>query len=153
MRRSSSCSPRRRSARTSAVLGRVPSSNARSPTCPGGAPACSWSLSTERWSAWSTFEHRDAERRGPGTESGEAELGYLFLPEAWGHGYATEACTAALGWFADALPGERVVLRTRVENDRAMRLAVRLGFTEVARYEEYGAAQWSGVWSPPAPSG
>ncbi|WP_030887781.1 MULTISPECIES: GNAT family N-acetyltransferase [Streptomyces] len=100
-----------------------------------------------------TFEHRDAERRGPGTQSGEAELGYLFLPEAWGHGYATEACTAALGWFADALPGERVVLRTRVENDRAMRLAVRLGFTEVARYEEYGAAQWSGVWSPPAPSG
>jgi RimJ/RimL family protein N-acetyltransferase len=29
--------------------------------------------------------------------AGEAELGYLFLPEAWGCGYAAEACAAVLG--------------------------------------------------------
>lgn len=80
-------------------------------------------------------------------EAGEAELGYLFLPEAWGRGYAAEACAAALDWFARALPGEPVVLRTRTANDRAMRLAAKLGFTEVERFEEYGSEQWLGVWS------
>ncbi len=58
------------------------------------------------------------------TDIGEAELGYLLLPEAWGLGYAAEACAAALGWFADARPGESVV----------------------ERYEGYGAEQWLGVW-------
>ncbi|MEU8616418.1 GNAT family N-acetyltransferase [Streptomyces sp. NPDC048623] len=78
-------------------------------------------------------------------DGGESELGYLFLPEAWGHGYAGEACAAALGWAAGARPGEPVVLRTRSDNERAMRLAAKLGFTEVKRYEEYGAEQWLGM--------
>lgn len=100
-----------------------------------------------------TFDRRDAERPGRvRPEDGEAELGYLFLPEAWGRGYAAEAGAAALGWFAGALPGEPVVLSTRTANDRAMRLAAKLGFTEVERFEEYGAEQWFGVWCPaPAP--
>ncbi|GGU57153.1 N-acetyltransferase [Streptomyces lavendofoliae] len=96
-----------------------------------------------------TLDRRDAERPGhvrPG--GGEAELGYLFLPEAWGRGYAAEACAAALRWFADTLPGEPVVLCTRVDNERAMRLAAKLGFTQVERFEEYGGEQWFGVWSP-----
>ena len=34
-----------------------------------------------------TFDRRDAERPGPvRPDAGEAELGYLFLPEAWGRG-------------------------------------------------------------------
>ncbi|MEV7196228.1 GNAT family N-acetyltransferase [Streptomyces sp. NPDC093510] len=102
-----------------------------------------------------TIERRDAERPGhirpDADEAEEAELGYMFLPEAWGHGYAAEACAAALGWFADAVPGEPVVLCTQTANDRSMRLAAKLGFTEVQRFEEWGAEQWMGVWSPPAP--
>ena len=100
-----------------------------------------------------TFDRRDAERRGHvRPDAGEAELGYLFLPEAWGRGYAAEACAAALGWFADALPGEPVVLSTQTANDRSMRLAAKLGFTEVERFEEYGAEQWFGLWSSITPS-
>ncbi|WP_406860674.1 GNAT family N-acetyltransferase [Streptomyces sp. HUAS MG47] len=99
-----------------------------------------------------TLDRRAPERPGHvRPEGGEAELGYLFLPEAWGHGYATEACTAVLGWFAGALPGEPVVLCTQTANGRAMRLATRLGFTEVERFEEYGAAQWFGSWSAGGP--
>ncbi|MEU1184249.1 GNAT family N-acetyltransferase [Streptomyces sp. NPDC005820] len=95
-----------------------------------------------------TLDRRDAERPGHvRPEAGEAELGYLFLPQAWGCGYAAEACAAALDWFADVLPGEPVVLCTQTANDRAMRLAAKLGFTEVERFEEYGAEQWFGVWS------
>ncbi|WP_097867079.1 GNAT family N-acetyltransferase [Streptomyces sp. rh34] len=86
-------------------------------------------------------------------DAGETELGYLFLPEAWGLGYASEAGAAALGWFAAALPGEPVVLCTRTANSPSMRLARKLGFTEVTRFEEYGAEQWLGVWSPVTPSG
>ncbi|MDT0468293.1 GNAT family N-acetyltransferase [Streptomyces gibsoniae] len=85
-------------------------------------------------------------------EAGETELGYLFLPEAWGRGYATEACTAALDWFADALPGEPVVLYTQTANASSMRLAAKLGFTEVERFEAWGAEQWFGVWSSLRPS-
>ncbi|WP_406481899.1 GNAT family N-acetyltransferase [Streptomyces sp. NBC_01615] len=84
-------------------------------------------------------------------EAGETELGYLFLPEAWGRGYATEACAAALDWFAGTLPGEPVVLYTQTANVRSMRLAAKLGFTELERFEAYDAEQWFGVWSSVAP--
>ncbi|MFI6650663.1 GNAT family N-acetyltransferase [Streptomyces sp. NPDC050529] len=85
--------------------------------------------------------------------AGRAELGYLFLPQAWGRGYAAEACAAALDWFAGASPGEPVVLATQTANLRSMRLAAKLGFTEAERFEEYGAEQWFGVRPPVAPSG
>ncbi len=89
---------------------------------------------------------------GPPAAAGETELGYLFLPGAWGFGYAAEACTAALGWLAGVLPGQPVVLLTQTANARSMRLALKLGFTEVERYEAYGAEQWFGRWSPGMPS-
>ena len=81
--------------------------------------------------------------------AGEAELGYMFLPQAWGCGYAAEACAAALDWLTGALPDEPVVLCTQTANDRSMRLAAKLGFTEVERCAE----QWFGVWSSVTPPG
>ncbi|MFC8366226.1 GNAT family N-acetyltransferase [Streptomyces griseorubiginosus] len=80
--------------------------------------------------------------------AGKADLGYLFLPRAWGHGYAAEACAAALSWFDTALPGEPVVLTTQSANGRSMRLAAKLGFTEVERFEAWGAEQWLGERTP-----
>ncbi|WP_432055603.1 GNAT family N-acetyltransferase [Streptomyces sp. bgisy022] len=100
----------------------------------------------------------ELKRRGPGRPGhvrpggGEVELGYLLLPEAWGHGYAAEACGAVLRWVARVLPGEPVVLCTQTANLRSLRLAARLGFREVARFEEWGAEQWFGVWDPVAGS-
>jgi RimJ/RimL family protein N-acetyltransferase len=85
--------------------------------------------------------------------AGKADLGYLFLPESWGFGYAAEACAAALGWLAGAPPGEPVMLATQTANVRSMRLAAKLGFTEVERFEAWGAEQWLGTWSPVTPSG
>jgi len=100
-----------------------------------------------------TLDRRDAERPGHVlADAGVAELGYMFLPESWGFGYAAEACAAALDWFAGALPSQLVVLCTQTANDRSMRLAAKLGFTEVERFEEYGAEQWFGVWSSATPS-
>jgi|SRR5580704_3304704 RimJ/RimL family protein N-acetyltransferase len=88
---------------------------------------------------------RRAHEHGHPDAAGKAELGYLFRPQAWGFGYAAEACAAALGWLAVELPGEPVVLFTQTANARSMRLAARLGFTEVKRYEAYGAEQWFGL--------
>ncbi|MEV5788061.1 GNAT family N-acetyltransferase [Streptomyces sp. NPDC048448] len=101
-----------------------------------------------------TLDRRDAERSGRvRPDAAEAELGYMFLPEAWGCGYAFEACAAVLDWVADALPSDPVVLCTQTANDRSMRLAAKLGFTEVDRFEEYDAEQWLGVWSSVTTSG
>ena len=101
-----------------------------------------------------TLDRRDPQRKGHiRAEGGEAELGYMFLPQAWGRGYATEACAAALDWFAGALPGEPVVLSTQTANKASMRVAAKLGFTEVERFEDYGAEQWLGVWPSDTPSG
>ncbi|WP_435279218.1 GNAT family N-acetyltransferase [Streptomyces sp. 1222.5] len=83
---------------------------------------------------------------------GKADLGYLFLPQAWGFGYAAEACAAALGWFDGVRPGEPVVLTTQTANLGSMRLAAKLGFTEVERFVAWGAEQWLGMWSPGTPS-
>ena len=98
-----------------------------------------------------TLDRRDSEH--PDHVDPEVSLGYMFLPEAWGFGYAGEACAAALDWFAGALPGEPVVLCTQTANDRSMRLAAKLGFTEVERFEKYGAEQWFGEWPSATPSG
>lgn len=92
-----------------------------------------------------TFDRRDTDR--PDHVGPEVQLGYLLLPQAWGHGYAAEACAAALDWFAGALPTEPVVLYTQTANKSSMRLAAKLGFTEVDRFEKYGAEQWCGVRS------
>jgi RimJ/RimL family protein N-acetyltransferase len=122
------------------------------PEVPGQRPGCFVVELNGVMIGMVTLDRRDAQRRGHvRPDGGEAELGYLFLPQAWGRGYATEACVAALGWFADALPGEPVVLCTQTANDRAMRLAAKLGFIEVERFEEYGAEQWFGVWASRTP--
>ncbi len=90
-----------------------------------------------------TLDRRDAERLGHvRPDAGEAELGYMFLLEAWGCGYAAEACAAALGWFAGALPSEPVVLCTQTANHRSMRLAAKLG-----------SPRWSGSRSTAPSSG
>lgn len=92
------------------------------------------------------IDRRDMDKPGHvRPQGGEAELSYVFLPQAWGHGYANEACTAAINWFDGALPSEPLVLCTQVANERSMRLAVRLGFAEAERFEQYGAQQWFGV--------
>jgi RimJ/RimL family protein N-acetyltransferase len=94
-------------------------------------------------------------RRAPGNHrpaaAGKADLGYLFLPRAWGFGYAAEACAAALDWFDGAFPGEPMVLATQTANSASMRLAARLGFTEVERYRAWDANQWLGLRPPALP--
>lgn len=82
---------------------------------------------------------------------GRVDLGYLFLPRAWGFGYAAEACAAALSWLEGVLPDEPVVLATQTANVRSMRLAAKLGFTETERFRAWDADQWLGSRIPVTP--
>jgi RimJ/RimL family protein N-acetyltransferase len=86
---------------------------------------------------------RATEHRRPAAV-GKADLGYLFLPRAWGSGYAAEACAAGLDWFDGVLPGEPVVLTTQTANVASLRLAGKLGFAEVERFRAWDAEQWLG---------
>ena len=95
---------------------------------------------------------RRAPEHGRPAAVGKADLGYLFLPRAWGFGYAAEACAAALDWVGGVLPGEPVVLHTQTANARSMRVAAKLGFTEVERFHAWNAEQWLGLRSQGAPS-
>ncbi|MFE5207422.1 GNAT family N-acetyltransferase [Streptomyces sp. NPDC056600] len=94
---------------------------------------------------------RAAGHRRPAA-AGKLDLGYLFLPRAWGRGYAAEACAAALDWLDGALPGEPVVLTTQSANVGSMRLAEKLGFGEVERFVAWDAEQWLGMRPPVTPA-
>ena len=56
------------------------------------------------------------------------ELGWALRRSAWGHGYATEAAGAALGWCWQHLDPESVLSLIHPDNAASLRVARRLGF-------------------------
>ena len=55
------------------------------------------------------------------------EVGWRFAYHAWGHGYATEAATAALAFGFERLGLQEIVSFTTVANVRSRRVMERLG--------------------------
>jgi RimJ/RimL family protein N-acetyltransferase len=55
------------------------------------------------------------------------EVGWSFHPDAWGHGYATEAATAAMDWAFETLGWDAVIHCIDPANVPSQRLAQRLG--------------------------
>ncbi|MDA4892033.1 GNAT family N-acetyltransferase [Streptomyces sp. MS2A] len=120
------------------------------PGLPGRWPGC-FVVELDGAMIGEVLLRRPAEHQRPAAV-GKVDLGYLFLPRAWGFGYAGEACAAALDWLDRALPGEPVVLTTQTANARSMRLAAKLGFTEAERFRAWDAEQWLRLRSPAEPS-
>jgi ribosomal-protein-alanine N-acetyltransferase len=65
-----------------------------------------------------------------------ASLGYCFDDAAWGHGYATEAAGALLGWAFDALDLNRVQAETDTRNVASARVLEKLGFVREGTLRE-----------------
>lgn len=68
--------------------------------------------------------HADALR----TVEDARELGYVLAEEAWGHGYATEACEAVLRYAFDELHCVIVSVRHFPGNQKSKRVIKKLGF-------------------------
>lgn len=119
------------------------------PEVPGRRPGC-FVVELDGAMIGQILLRRSPEHQRP-VAVGKVDLGYLFLPRSWGFGYAAEACAAALDWFDSVLPGEPVVLATQTANARSMRLAAKLGFSEVERFRAWDADQWLGMRSPVQP--
>lgn len=56
------------------------------------------------------------------------DLGFAFLPEAWGKGYAFEAASAVLEHARDVLKLYRILAITNPDNEASIELLNRLGF-------------------------
>lgn len=67
------------------------------------------------------------------------ELGWALARSAWGHGYAFEACGAALDHAATTLGRDRVACVIDAPNLRSIRLAERLGAVRTERTSPRGA--------------
>ncbi|MBA8794229.1 RimJ/RimL family protein N-acetyltransferase [Friedmanniella endophytica] len=57
-------------------------------------------------------------------------LGYRFGPDAWGHGYASEAATAALDAAHRVRPDLPVTARALTSNPASLRVLARIGLVE-----------------------
>jgi RimJ/RimL family protein N-acetyltransferase len=71
----------------------------------------------------------------------EIEVGYRFLRDHWGHGYATEAATAAIRFGFDELGLDRIVAVTMPTNEASRHVMEKCGLAFVGVMQVYGAAQ------------
>ena len=74
-------------------------------------------------------------------DSEEIEVGYRFLREHWGRGYATEAARAAIRFAFDELGLDRVVAVTLPTNQASRRVMEKCGLSFVGVMQVYGRAQ------------
>ena len=58
----------------------------------------------------------------------DADLGFAFFPEFWGHGYAREAAAGVLSYARDRLGLARIVAIIAPHNDASRRVLEALGF-------------------------
>ena len=66
----------------------------------------------------------------------EFEIGWQLRPQAWGHGYATEAGLALARWAFDQ-GIEQVIALVRPANTRALATVRRIGMQWVGETEKY----------------
>jgi len=70
-------------------------------------------------------------------DSGRAEVGVWFAPDAQGQGYATEAVDLLAGHAFDERRLHRLDAGAMATNDRSRALLERVGFTEEGRRRDY----------------
>jgi RimJ/RimL family protein N-acetyltransferase len=72
----------------------------------------------------------------PLSPTGETEIGWYFHPDAWGHGYATEAAAVALQ-YAFRVGLQTVLAVTHPENTASQAVCTRLGMEHRGQTDRY----------------
>lgn len=82
--------------------------------------------------------------RMEGSRAREADIGYELDPDFWGHGYATEAARAVVGWGFSHLRLHRITAWCIAENAGSVRVLERLGMRQEGRLrdKEYFKGRW-----------
>ena len=62
----------------------------------------------------------------------DVDIGYSFLPQFWGRGYAYESAAALMNYGRDVLRLRRIIALTAADNESSIRLIEKLGL----RYEK-----------------
>ncbi|MEN4762351.1 GNAT family N-acetyltransferase [Chryseobacterium sp. C39-AII1] len=64
------------------------------------------------------------------------ELGYRFLPETWGKGYASEAAKASLEYGFHQIKANIIYAYAHCENEASLHILTKLGFEKTGEFEE-----------------
>ena len=70
--------------------------------------------------------------------SGEVELGYSFLKNFWGKGYASESVKGGLEYAFSRLKLSSLVAITQVENIASQKVLLKSGFTQLEDINDKG---------------
>lgn len=71
--------------------------------------------------------------------SEDVEIGYLFLPDAWGKGYATEAASCLLTHAFQGISLPKVVAVTDAENTASQKVLKKIGMRPIGNLYAYGS--------------
>lgn len=66
------------------------------------------------------------------------DLGFAFLPDFEGKGFAFESSNALLNWVDSNFDHQKILAITLNENHRSISLLQRLGFSQIIKYESNG---------------
>jgi len=66
------------------------------------------------------------------------ELGYRFLPEFWGKGYATESALASLDLGFNQLNADKIYAYADIENENSHKILTKLGFENKGAFIDDG---------------
>lgn len=74
----------------------------------------------------------------------QGEVGYIFHPDAQGHGYASESARTLLAFGFEVMGLHRIYARCDARNTASARVMHRLGMRQEAHFREH--AQFKGRW-------
>lgn len=74
----------------------------------------------------------------PVGDTAERQLGYSFLPEYWGHGYATEITEAGIAYIFGELGLDSIAAITEADNKASCKVLLKCGFAPEKEYEQNG---------------